>query len=262
MTDLHRRRALGAGLAAAGQFLLAAPARARAPVTVFAAASLQNALNDVGAAYTRGTGQPVRFSYAASSAIARQIEQGAPADLFVSADREWMDYVAHRGLIQPASRRDLLAGRLVLIAPARSKVQLAIRPGMPLARTLGRGRLAMAAPDVPAGRYGRAALTRLGVWKSVEGRIAPAENVRSALQFVARGEAPLGIVYETDAKLDRRVRIVSVFPPSSHPPIVYPAALTSRGARNRAAGGFLAYLSGPEATAVFRRYGFSVTPSR
>lgn len=240
----------------------AAPARAREPVTVFAAASLQNALNDVGAAYTRRTGQPVRFSYAASSAIARQIEQGAPADLFVSADREWMDYVAQRRLIQPASRRNLLAGRLVLIAPTRSEVQLAIGPGMPLARTLGRGRLAMAAPDVPAGRYGREALTRLGVWESVERRIAPAENVRSALQFVARGEAPLGIVYETDAKLDRRVRIVGVFPPSSHPPIVYPAALTSRGAHSRAAGGFLAYLSGPEASAVFRRYGFSVTPPR
>lgn len=259
MADMHRRATLAAGFA-----LTLAPwaAQAQGPVTVFAAASLQNALNDVGAAYTRRTRQPVRFSYAASSAIARQIAQGAPADLFISADLEWMDYVAQRRLILPASRRNLLAGRLVLIAPANSKVQLAVRPGMPLARALGRGRLAMAAPDVPAGRYGRLALTSLGVWKSVEGRVAPAENVRSALQFVARGEAPLGIVYETDAKLDRRVRIVGVFPTSSHPSIVYPAALTMRGARSRAAAGYLAYLSGPEATVVFRRYGFSVTTPR
>ena len=238
------------------------PACAQETVTVFAAASLQNALDDVGAAYTRRTGRPVRFVYGGSSAIARQIEQGAPADLFVSADREWMDYAVARRLAQPDSRRDLLSNRLVLIAPAASKTQIEVRPGMPLAQALGGGRLAMAAPDVPAGRYGRAALTSLGVWNSVESRVAPAQNVRAALQFVARGEAPLGIVYETDAKLDRRVRIVGVFPASSHPSIVYPAALTRRGARNRAAGDFLAYLSGAEAGAVFRRYGFSVTPPR
>jgi molybdate transport system substrate-binding protein len=242
--------------------LAALPACAEDRVTVFAAASLQNALNDVGAAYTRKTGRPVRVSYAASSAIARQIEQGAPADLFVSADREWMDYAARRRLIQPESRRDLLSNRLVLIAPAGARVGLTVGPGMPLARALGDGRLAMAAPDVPAGRYARAALDRLGVWTSVEARVAPAESVRAALQFVARGEAPLGIVYETDARVDRRVRIVGVFPASSHPPIVYPAALTSRGAGNRAAADFLTYLSGAEASAIFRRYGFNVTPPR
>jgi molybdate transport system substrate-binding protein len=240
--------------------LAALPACAQDQVTVFAAASLQDALNDVGAAYTRRTGQPVRVSYAASSAIARQLEQGAPADLFVSADRAWMDYAVQRRLVAPGSRRDLLSNRLVLIAPANSKAQLPVRPGMPLAQALGGGRLAMAAPEVPAGRYGRAALTSLGVWPSVEARVAPAESVRAALQFVARGEAPLGIVYETDAKLDRRVRIVGVFPASSHPPIVYPAGLTARGAESRAAGGFLAFLSGPEASAIFRRYGFNVTP--
>ncbi|MFC3079464.1 molybdate ABC transporter substrate-binding protein [Phenylobacterium terrae] len=254
-----RRRALLLSL----PLLAALPACGREQtVTVFAAASLQDALNEVGGAYTRQTGQPVRFSYAASSAIARQIEQGAPADLFVSADRDWMDYAAERRLIQPASRRDLLANRLVLIAPAGSEAQIAIGPGMPLAPALGDGRLAMAAPDVPAGRYGRAALTSLGVWESVEARVAPAESVRAALQFVARGEAPLGVVYETDAKADRRVRIVGAFPAESHPPIVYPAALTGRGAGNRAAGRFLAYLSGPEASAIFRRHGFSVTPPR
>lgn len=229
-------------------------------VTVFAAASLQNALDEAGAAYARRTGQPVRFSYAASSAIARQIEQGAPADVFVSADREWMDYAAERRLIEADSRRDLLGNRLALIAPADSRLEIAVAPGMPLAEALGEGRLAMAAPDVPAGRYGRAALTSLGVWTGVETRVAPAESVRAALQFVGRGEAPLGIVYETDAKSDRRVRIVGVFPASSHPPIVYPAALTARGARNSAAGRFLDYLSGAEAGAIFRRHGFSVTP--
>lgn len=242
--------------------LAALPGCAKDQVTVFAAASLQDALNDVGAAYTRRTGQPVRVSYAASSAIARQLEQGAPADLFVSADREWMDHAAQRRLIAPASRRDLLSNRLVLIAPAGSKVQLSVGPGMPLAKALGPGRLAMAAPEVPAGRYARAALTSLGVWPSVQARVAPAESVRAALQFVARGEAPLGVVYETDARLDRRVRIVGVFPPSSHPPIVYPASLTARGARSGAASAFLTYLSGPEAKAIFRDYGFSVTPPR
>lgn len=240
----------------------ALPACAEDKVTVFAAASLQDALDDVGAAYARRTGDQVRVSYAGSSAIARQIEQGAPADVFVSADREWMDYAAQRRLILPDSRRDLLRNRLVLIAPADSRVRLAIAPGMPLAGALGGGRLAMAAPAVPAGRYGRAALTSLGVWNSVRGRVAPAESVRAALQFVARGEAPLGIVYETDARAERRVRTLGAFPPSSHPPIVYPAALTTRGGTNRAAARFLTYLSGPEAGAIFRRHGFSVTPSR
>jgi molybdate transport system substrate-binding protein len=231
-----------------------------APVTVFAAASLKNALDEVGAEYAR-TGGEARFAYAASSAMARQIEQGAPADLYVSADTEWMDYLAQRRLVVAASRRDLLTNRLALIAPADSKVSLRIARGMPLARALGRGRLAVAGPDVPAGKYAKASLSALGVWNGVAGQLAQAENVRTALQYVARGEAPLGIVYDTDAKAEPKVRIVGLFPESTHPKIVYPAAVVARS-RNPDAARFLAFMGGPKAAAVFRKYGFTVLPSR
>lgn len=245
---------LGGGLAT-----LAGPGRASAAaVTVFAAASLQESLTEAGGLWSRGAGTPVRFSFGASSAIARQISQGAPADLFLSADLEWMDWLAQRRLIIEASRRDLLSNTLVLIAPARSKTTLTVRRGMPLARALGSGRLAVAdTAAVPAGRYARAALTSLGVWPSVANRLLPAESVRNALAYVARGEAPLGIVYATDARAEPKVRVVGAFPAGSHPAIVYPAALVATS-RHRGAASLLGFLQGPAASAVFRRHGFGV----
>jgi len=242
--------------------LAAAPvtAQTRPPLTVFAAASLKNAMDDVGKAYTARTGAQARFSYAASSVLAHQIEARAPADVFVSADSDWMDYLAGRHLIVDASRRDLLANHLALIAPSDSKVVLHIGPGMPLGQALGGGRLAIAGPDVPAGRYGQASLTALGVWPSVQSKLAQAESVRAALAFVARGETPLGIVYDTDAKVEPKVRIVGLFPDASHPRIVYPAAIVAYSADPGAAG-FLRFLHGPEATRIFKAYGF-ITPGR
>jgi molybdate transport system substrate-binding protein len=248
-------------LGALASVLLMAPtglaARQRPPIVVFAAASLKNALDDTGAAFTKATGRPVVFSYGASSAIAHQIERGAPADVFVSADSDWMDYVQKRGLVLAASRRDLLSNHLALIAPAESKVRLRMGKGMPLAKALGEGRLAVAGPDVPAGRYARASLMTLGLWDSVQAKLAEAENVRAALLFVARGETPLGIVYDTDAKIEPKVRIVGLFPDASHPPIVYPAALVATSKDPQAAA-FLKFLRGPQGSAVFRRYGFIV----
>jgi molybdate transport system substrate-binding protein len=254
-------RAFLASILVALAVVVAAPTLAQpAPVTVFAAASLKNALDDVDAAFTARSHVPVRAAYAASSALARQIEQAAPADVFVSADSDWMDYVAQKNLIVVASRRDLLTNHLALIAPAASTLRLQIRPGMPLLAALGGGRLAIAGPDVPAGKYGRASLTALGVWDSVKDQLAPAENVRGALAFVAQGEAPLGIVYDTDAQAEPKVRIVGLFPDASHPPIVYPAALVA-ASRNAAAPGYLAFLQGPQAGAIFKRYGFIVLAS-
>jgi molybdate transport system substrate-binding protein len=195
-------------------------------------------------------------AYAASSALARQIEAGAPATLFISADQEWMDYLASRDLVDVNTRVDLLSNQLVLIAPDAVPVRLEIGPGFPLAEALGTGRLAVADPSaVPAGRYARAALMALGVWTTVAHRLAPAEHVRAALLFVARGEAPLGIVYATDARAEPRVRVVGVFPPGTHPPIVYPAAVL-RAAADATARRLLASLSSPSARAIFERHGF------
>lgn len=252
-----RRRLLGLAAALAATLALSpATAFAQRPVTVFAAASLTNALNDVGAAWKAKTGKKVRFSFAASSAIARQIEQGAPADLFVSADEDWMNYVANKNLILSQSRTNLLTNKLALIAPADSRTTLKVGKNFGLATALGSGRLSMAGPDVPAGKYGQAALTSLGVWKSVEGKTVRGENVRAALQFVARGEAPFGIVYDTDAKVEPKVKIVGLFPAGSHPAIIYPAALIA-GPSNPDAAAFLYFLRGPEAAAVFAKYGFA-----
>ncbi|GGA41930.1 molybdate ABC transporter substrate-binding protein [Sphingomonas psychrolutea] len=238
--------------------LLGAPAHARPapPITVFAAASLSDALQAVGKAYTTRTGVPVRFSFAASNLLARQIEAGARADVFVSADGQWMDHVARAGLLVAGSRRDVLRGRLVLIAPADSHTTLRIAPNFPLAQALGpNGRLAVGDPAyVPAGLYAKAALTQLGVWPAVQGKLAPADNVRIALSYVARHAAPLGIVYETDARAESGVKIIGIFPENTHPPIDYPAAIV-RGA-GPAARGFAAYLNGAEAKAIFRRFGF------
>lgn len=243
-------------LGPAGAAMPVAGAPAAAPATVFAAASLKNVLDEAGAAFAAAGGAAPRFSYAASSVIAHQIEQGAPADVFISADSDWMDYLAARHLIVTASRRDLLSNHLALIAPVESKLRLRIAPGMPLARALGDGRLAIAGPDVPAGRYGRASLTALGVLDSVKDKLAPAENVRSALAFVATGAAPLGIVYDTDAKIEPKVRIVGLFPDVTHPSIVYPAALVAASSNPQGAA-FLRFLEGPRAGAIFRKYGFT-----
>lgn len=239
---------------------LGLPAMAREAVTVFAAASLKNVMDEQGRAFQKAGGPPVRFSYAASSAIARQVEQGAPADVFISADSDWMTYVEQRGLLKPGTRRDLLTNHLALIAPKGSPVRLAVGRNMPLARALGPRRLAMAAPEAPAGKYGRAALSHLGVWRSVEGRVVSAENVRAALAYVSRGEAPLGIVYDTDAKADPGVRIVGLFPDGSHPRIVYPAAVLA-GSQHPAAGRFMVYLATPGAKTIFQKHGFTVLPA-
>jgi len=228
----------------------------KASITVFAAASLTNVLQELGDGFTRQTSIPVRFSFAASSALARQIENGAPADVFFSADLEWMDYLQTRNLIQRDTRRDALGNRLVLIAPADSKINLKIEPRFPLTKALGTGRLATGDPDsVPVGRYAREALTTLGVWNDVADRMVRADSVRSALAFVDRGEAPLGIVYETDALIDKHVRVVDVFPANSHLPIIYPIALT-RAAKPDAAK-FVAYIRGPAGDVAFKAYGFT-----
>jgi len=227
------------------------------PVTVFAAASLTNVLGKLGDDFTKSTGVPVRLSFAASSILARQIEAGAGADVFLSADQEWMDYLEQRGRIQKSSRHNLLGNRLALIAPADSKIELKIAPGFPLATALGKGRLATGDPDsVPVGRYARQALTTLGVWNDVADRLVRAEDVRHALMFVARGEVPLGIVYETDARIDKRVRLVGLFPAESHLPITYPVALTAGAGPNAAR--FLDFIRGDAGRSAFEGFGFTV----
>jgi molybdate transport system substrate-binding protein len=227
-------------------------------VTVFAASSLTDALTEIGKAWTDETKVPVRFSFAASSALARQVESGSPADAFVSADQEWMDYLAGRKLIQATTRVDIVTNSLVLVAPADSKLMLRVAPRFRLREALGaKGRLATGDPaSVPVGKYAKAALTNLGVWESVADRIVPAENVRSALNFVALGETPLGIVYATDAKGNAKVRVVDTFPASSHEPITYPAAVTSRGGAD--AGDFVQFLRGARARTIFIKYGFGI----
>jgi molybdate transport system substrate-binding protein len=234
--------------------LLALPARA--DVLVFAAASLKEAMDAVAADWGRAQGGKAAVSYAASSALARQIEQGAPAQIFFSADLDWMDYLAAKKLIQPASRVALLGNRLVLIAP-RGAAPVGIAPGFPLAALLGDRRLAMAdTAAVPAGKYGKAALEKLDVWAAVAPKVAQAENVRAALLLVARGEAPFGIVYQTDAAADPAVTTVGVFPADSHPPIVYPVALTRSADAEGAA--LLAFLRGDAARRRFEERGFTV----
>lgn len=234
------------------------PARAQsAPPIVLAAASLQEALGEAADAWARQRHPRPVLSFAGSSVLARQIEAGAPADLFISADEAWMDRLDQRSLLAPGSRRVIAGNRLVLIAPSDSPVKLRIAKGFPLARALGAGRLAMADPAaVPAGRYGRAALEALGVWAAVEPRVVRSENVRAALALVERGEAPLGIVYATDAAASRKVRVVGVFPPSSHPPIRYPAARL-KTAKAKDAPAFLAFLGSRQARVIFARHGFS-----
>ena len=225
---------------------------------IFAAASLKDALDEANAAYQHENSQETATSYAASSTLAKQIEAAAPADVFISADLDWMDYLAKRNLIKPETRTNLLGNRLVLIAPVNSPLNLAIGSNFSLAQALGNGRLAIADPNgVPAGRYGKAALESLGVWSTIADRLAPAENVRAALALVARGETPLGIVYQTDAASDKDVKIVGIFPQDTHPPIIYPSAVVV-SSTNPAALGYLAYLKSRAARPTFEKHGFTV----
>lgn len=236
-------------------------ARAEEPasLTVFAAASLKGALDEVAGAYASAGHAAPRISYAGTSALARQVEQGAPADVFLSADGEWMDYLQQRHLIDPATRHDLLANALVLVEPAERTTTLSLDRSDDWTRALGDGRLAVARVDsVPAGKYARAALTTLGVWATLEPRLAQTDDVRQALMFVARGEAPLGIVYRTDAQSGAEVRIVATFPAESHAPIVYPAAAVEREGASGERGAFLDFLRGEAAATIFRKHGFDV----
>lgn len=231
-------------------------------ITVFAAASLKTALDDVAAQYQKNTGSRVTISYAASSALAKQIEQAAPADLFISADLDWMDYLAQKGLIKADSRTQLVGNTLVLIAPATSKSALKINKDFALAQELADRKIAMGdVKSVPAGKYGKAALEKLGVWSAVEPKVAQAENVRAALALVAREEAAFGIVYKTDAAAEPKVKIIDTFPEDSHPPIIYPMAVTAGAKSPDSAAAFAAYLSSAEAKDRFLREGFSILKS-
>lgn len=237
---------------------LALPAAAADKVTVFAAASLKNALDAANTAWQTETGNETAVSYAASSALAKQIEAGAPADLFISADLAWMDYTAEKKLIREETRSNLLGNRIVLVAPAENADPVDIREGFDLAGLVGDGKLAMGAVDsVPAGKYGKAALEKLGVWPSVEGKVAGAESVRAALALVSRGEAPYGIVYETDAAADPGVAIVGAFPEDSHPPIIYPVAILSES-QSPAADAYLDFLKSDKAAPFFTEQGFTI----
>jgi molybdate transport system substrate-binding protein len=240
-------------LAAAPNTVLAQDA-----LTVFAAASMRNALNDVNAAFSKTTGVKVTASYAATSALAKQIEQGAPANVFISADLRWMDYAIEYKMVKPDTRVDLLGNRLVLIAPKTSKLDhVDIGKGFDIAKLAGSERIAVAdTKAVPAGRYAKAALTSLGAWPAAEPKLAQAENVRAALAYVARPETPLGIVYETDAKIEPGVKIVGVFPAGSHPPVTYPVAMVA-ASKNGSAADYLRFLQTQAAKTIFEKYGFS-----
>ena len=233
-------------------------ATAQDTLTVFAAASMRNALDDANAAFTKASGVKVTASYAATSALVKQIEQGAPAEVFISADLRWMDYAIEHKLVKPDTRVDLLGNRLVLIAPKASKLDnVKIEKGFDIARLAGDGRISVAdVKAVPAGRYARAALESLGAWKAAEPKLAQAENVRAALAYVARGETAVGIVYETDARIEPGVKIAGVFPAGSHPPVTYPVAATAN-AKGDAATRYLRFLQTPAAKAIFEKYGFS-----
>jgi molybdate transport system substrate-binding protein len=230
----------------------------QATITVFAAASMRNALDEVDAAFTKATGMHVIASYAASSALAKQIAQGAPADIYASANIKWMDYLAHDKLIAPGTRINLLGNALVLIAPKDSKLdRVTIKKGFDIAKLAGSGRIAVAdTKAVPAGLYAKAALTALGAWAAAEPKLAQAENVRATLAYVARGETPLGIVYATDAHVEPKVKIIGTFPAGSHPAITYPVGRIA-ASKNEHVGDYLHFLQAPAAKAIFEKYGFS-----
>ncbi|MBI5251407.1 MAG: molybdate ABC transporter substrate-binding protein [Desulfomonile tiedjei] len=248
-------------ISAMAALLLAGPvgvSRASDAVTVFAAASLTNAITDLGNMFAGKGGSNVTSSFAASSTLAKQIENGAPANVFLSADEAWMNYLSEKRLIVPDTRFDLVGNKLVFVAPLDSKLKLDVHQSFPLAQLLGDGRLATGDPDhVPVGKYAKSALQKLGVWATVEGKLARADSVRAGLALVERGECPLGIVYSTDAAISKKVKIVGTFPEGSYPPITYPAALIA-GKDTEAARSFLNFLKTPEAKAVFEKYGFAV----
>jgi molybdate transport system substrate-binding protein len=231
------------------------------PVTVFAAASLRNALEDAAKPFISTSGIAVRFSFAASSALARQIESGAPADLFASADVEWMDYLQRRNLIKSETRADLLGNRLVFVAAADSPLRDLAFTSDAIRQAAAGGRIVTGeVTSVPVGRYAKAALENLGLWSEVQPLLAQVENVRAALAFVSRGEAPLGILYETDAKADAKVKVVAVFPPGSYPPIVYPFAVTANSKANDNSQRLLTFLQTPQARSAFEAQGFTLLP--
>jgi molybdate transport system substrate-binding protein len=247
-----------AAVAFAALFAFASPTYAAdaGQTLVFAASSLTDALNEVGEAYAKsGKPKPV-FSYASSSALARQIENGAPANIFISADEQWMDYVAERKLIVEKSRASFLGNSLVLVTPADKPIKVDIKKGFALAKLLNGGKLAMGDPEsVPVGKYGKAALENLGAWTKVESNVVRADNVRSALAFVARGEAAAGIVYATDAAVEKNVKVAATFPEDSYPPVSYPVADVA-GHDTPEARAFRAFVTGPQAKAIFVKYGF------
>ncbi len=250
-----------AAFALAGILVVSSQANAqnRQSLTVFAAASLKTALDEVNAAWSRRSGTEVRTSYAASSALAKQIEQGAPADIFLSADLQWMDYIEKNNLVRAGTRQNLLGNSLVIVTAKNSKIgDLIVDEKLDLSKLIGDSRLSIASVEaVPAGRYAKAALSKLGLWVSVEKKLAEAENVRAALAFVSRGEAPLGIVYATDAAADAGVKIAGTFPAGSHPAIIYPVAVLT-ASKNSAASDYGSFLAGPEALAIFVRHGFTI----
>ncbi len=235
-----------------------APASAQEKVTVFAAASMKNALDNANKAWSTEAGKEATVSYAASSALAKQIESGAPADVFISADLDWMKYLSDKKLVKEDTKSNWLGNRIVLVAPKESAKPVEIKPGFDLAGLLAGGKLAMGAPDsVPAGKYGKAALEKLGTWASVEKSVAGAESVRAALALVSRGEAPYGIVYATDAAADPGVTVVGTFPEDSHPPIIYPVAILSES-KSADAAAYLDYLKSSKAAPFFEKEGFTV----
>jgi molybdate transport system substrate-binding protein len=257
MLKLFIRTAVAAVVVlAAGAISLPLQAQEKS-LTIFAAASMKNALDDINATFSKKTGVKTVASYAATSALMRQIEQGAPADVFASADLEWMDYGLKNKLINPNTRVNLLGNRLVLIAPKDSKIStVKLEKGFDLAKLVGDGRIATGeVKSVPVGRYAVAALEKLGMWSSVEKRMAMVDNVRVALTLVARGEAPLGIVYETDAKVEPGVKIVAHFPPDSHPDIVYPVGATVKASAE--APRYIDFLQSGTSKSIFEKYGFS-----
>jgi molybdate transport system substrate-binding protein len=258
---MKRRNFMLSFIAAAAVTLGSAMPTTAADLVVFAAASMKGSLDKVAAAFEADGGSKVTISYASSSQLAKQIEAAAPADVFISADTNWMDYLVEKGAVKTDAAVNLLGNRLVLVAAKDSPISLKVAKDFPLAAMLGDSRIAMGEPkSVPAGKYGREALEFYGVWKDVESKVAGADNVRAALKLVASGEAPLGIVYETDAKADKAVKIVDFFGEDSHSPIVYPVAPVE-ASDNSDKDAFIKFLLGPEATKIFKDAGFTTLAS-
>lgn len=257
---MRSRLVIGVALVAACFLCMDMDLRATAAekTTIFAAASTTNAITDIAKIFEEKKKCKITHSFASSSTLAKQIDKGAPADVYLSANPKWMNFLAEKKMIEPNTRFDLLGNRIVLIAPKASSIKIKIAPKFDLVGVLGDGKLAMGDPaHVPAGIYGKQALQGLGVWKAVEPKVARAKDVRAALALVERGEAPLGVVYATDAAISKKIKVIGVFPESSHPPIVYPVALV-RGRATPTAKAFLEFLRSPDAEAVFKKYGFTV----